>query len=307
VNPTDWKMRRGATAPVVFPYPEVVPHQDGAGVITDVGEGCDVSRLGERVWLWEAAWQRAAGTAQEYVALAQDHAVFLPDKASFDLGASIGIPALTAHRCLTVGVGSTGRLGHDALSGRAVLVAGGAGAVGHAAIELASWSGAFVVTTVSSEDKAALARAAGADVVINYRTEDAVAKVRDVVPQGVDLVVEVNAPANEEIDRDVLASNGTVAAYATGPRDLSIPVRPAMMLNARYQFIFIYTIPAAAKSAAVEDVAAAIDEGTLRVGEETGLPLHRFPLEAIREAHTAVENGAIGKVLVEVSQQTQPG
>jgi NADPH2:quinone reductase len=302
VNPTDWKMRRGATAPRALPYPEIVPAQDGAGVVVEVGEGVDPARSGERVWLWECAWRRAGGTAQEFVTLPADHAVFLPAPASFDLGASVGIPALTAHRCLTVSADSSGRLGPGALSGCTVLVAGGAGAVGHAAIELARWSGAAVVTTVSSEEKAALARAAGADVVINYRTEDVVARTREFVPEGVGCIVEVDSVTNAGIDQDVLAANGTVAVYASDERDLSMPVRPVMTLNARYQFVLVYTVPPVAKSAAVEDVAAAVADEALRVGEETGLPLHRFPLARIREAQIAVEEGVTGKVLVDVSE-----
>ncbi len=305
VNPTDWKTRRGAPVPSVFPYPEVVPQQDGSGVIVGIGQGCDPARMGERVWLWECGWQRADGTAQEFVALPQNHAVFLPVGASFDLGASVGIPALTAHRCLTVGVDSNGRLGNGMLAGCTVLVAGGAGAVGHAAIELALWSGALVVTTVSSQEKAVLAAATGAHAVINYRKEEVIGTVRDFAPQGVDLVVEVNPPANAEIDRAVLAPNGTVAVYASDTWDLSIPVRSAMTRNARYQFIFVYTVPVAAKSAAVEDVSTAIAAGALRVGEAAGLPLHRFSLEATREAHEAVEHGVTGKVLIEVSEPTR--
>jgi NADPH2:quinone reductase len=306
VNPTDWKTRRGSTVPRELPFPEMVPQQDGAGVVVDVGDGCDPARSGERVWLWECAWHRADGAAQEFVALAGSHAVNLPDSASFDLGASVGIPALTAHRCLTVGVGSTGRLGPGALSGARVLVAGGAGAVGHAAVELARWSGALVIATVSSTEKEALAEAAGAHAVVNYRTEDVVSKVRDFAPQGVNLIVEVDSVTNAEIDRGILAPNGTVAVYASDGPDLLMPVRGAMTLNARYQFILVYTVPGAAKSAAVEDVAAAISDGALRVGDAAGLPLHRFPLEAIREAHAAVENGVTGKVLVDISEPVAP-
>jgi len=302
VNPTDWKTRRGTTAPRELPFPEVVPNQDGAGVIVEVGEGCDRARRGERVWIWESGWQRADGTAQEYVALPGDHAVLLPDDATFDLGASIGVPALTAHRCLTIGAGSPGRLGRDALAGRTVLVAGGAGAVGHATIELARWAGASVVTTVSSEEKARLAEAAGAHAVVNYRTENVVAKVRDFAPQGVDLVVEVDSVTNAEIDRHVLTTNGTIAIYASDGRDLSIPVRPAMTLNARYEFVLLYMIPGGAKAAAIGGVSSAVFDGALRVGEDVGLPLHRFPLADIRAAHAAVEEGVTGKVLVDVSE-----
>src|SRR5690349_11798183 len=153
VNPTDWKARRGSLA-----CDEAVPNQDGAGVIEAVGDGVDPARVGERVWLWEAAWQRPYGTAQESVTLPSRQAVALPSHASFELGASLGIPALTAHLCLAGG----GRVEPGSLAGRAVLVAGGAGAVGNAAIQLARWAGATVISTVSGPEKAALATAAGA-------------------------------------------------------------------------------------------------------------------------------------------------
>ncbi|MCA1656878.1 MAG: alcohol dehydrogenase catalytic domain-containing protein, partial [Actinobacteria bacterium] len=162
VNPTDWKSRAGRGPGGKLRFPQVVPNQDGAGTVVAVGEGVDGARLGQRVWLWEAAWRRADGTAQELVAIPAHQAVPLPDGAGFDLGASLGIPALTAHRCLTVGDAMPSRLVPGALEGRRVLVAGGAGAVGHAAIELAAWAGATVVTTVSSPEKASLAGAAGA-------------------------------------------------------------------------------------------------------------------------------------------------
>src|SRR5437879_12316695 len=178
VNPTDWKARRGSGPGHRPAFPEVVPNQDGAGTIVAAGADVDPSRVGERVWLWEAAWHRADGTAQELVVLPASHAVPLPEGASFDLGASLGIPALTAHRCLTVGPDGPASLGSRALEGRTVLVAGGAGAVGHAAIELAVWSGATVITTVSSPEKAALASAAGAHHVVNYRAQETEPAVR---------------------------------------------------------------------------------------------------------------------------------
>jgi NADPH:quinone reductase len=299
VNPTDWKARSRGDAP---PFPEVVPNQDGAGTIDAVGEGVDPSRVGERVWLWEAAWQRPGGTAQEYVVLPERQAVALPDAASFDLGASLGIPALSAHRCLTVREGGPERLRPGALGGRTVLVAGGAGAVGHAAIQLAGWAGAHVIATVSSASKAQLALAAGADHVVDYRRSDAAAEISQLAPDGVSAVVEVAPGANAALDSAVLASNGTVAAYANERGgDVALPVRELMPRNVRYQFVLVYTVPAAAKEHAVADVAAAVADGALPVGEEAGLPLHRYPLEQTAAAHAAVEGGAVGKVLIDVA------
>jgi NADPH2:quinone reductase len=298
VNPTDWKARRSREPT----YPEMVPNQDGSGVVAAVGAGVAESRVGERVWLWEAAWRRADGTAQDYVALPSRQAVRLPDDASFDLGASLGIPALTAHRCLTVAAGGPHRLGPGALAGRTVLVAGGAGAVGNAAIQLARWAGATVVTTVSSPEKAELAHAAGADFVVNYRTGDAAEAVGKDAPDGVDFVVEVAPGANAALNHAVVRTGGTVAVYATdGTGDLALPVRPLMQRNVGYEFVLVYTVPEAAKREAVEDVAAAVAAGALRVGVEAGLPLHHYPLEETSAAHAAVEAGAVGKVLIDVS------
>ena len=301
VNPTDWKNRAGKRPGEAPPFPEVVPNQDGAGTVEAVGPGVDQARVGERVWLWEAAWQRADGTAQELVAIPSRQAVALPEGASFDLGAALGIPAMTAHRALTVGAEGPDHLGPGALAGRTILVAGGAGAVGHAAVELAVWAGATVVATVSSPEKEALARAAGASHVVNYRSNDPAGAVREVAPDGVDLVVEVAPVANAELDAAVLAANATVVAYASEEPPLAIPVRRAMRVNARYQFLLVYTMPDAAKLRAVHDVAAAVAAGALRVGEEAGLPLHRYPLERTADAHAAVEGGAVGKVVIDVA------
>jgi NADPH:quinone reductase len=301
VNPTDWKARRrgrggGET------FPEVVPNQDGAGVVDAVGPGVDEARVGERVWVWEAAWQRADGTAQEAVVLPERQAVRLPGDAPFELGASLGIPALTAHRCLTVSEAGPRALAPGALAGSAVLVAGGAGAVGHAAIQLAKWAGALVLATVSNTEKETLALAAGADHVVNYRSDSAAEDIRALVPDGVDVIVEVAPSANAALDAAVLSRDGTVAAYATdGGDQVTLAVFPLMYLNARYQFVLVYTVPPAAKEQAVADVAAAVADGALPVGEEVGLPLHRFPLERTAEAHDAVEHGAVGKVLIDVA------
>jgi NADPH:quinone reductase len=300
VNPTDWKARRRSGRDGKLPFPEVVPNQDGAGTVDAVGEGIDPARVGERVWLWEAAWRRPDGTAQEYVVLPERQVVPLPDEVSFDVGATLGIPALTAHRCLTVAELGPSRLAPGVLAGQTVLVAGGAGAVGHAAIQLARWGGARVIATVSSDEKARLAHAAGADLVVNYRSGDAVDQIRGLAPDGVDVVVELAPAANAVLDVAVLAANGTVAVYAEEGNALALPVRGLMSRNIRYQFVLVYTVPRAAKDQAVADVAAAAADGALPVGADAGLPLHRFPLEQAAEAHAAVEGGAVGKVLIDV-------
>ncbi len=303
VNPTDWKARRRfATG---GPFAEVVPNQDGAGIVDAVGPGVERLRPGQRVWLWDAAWQRANGTAQEQVVLPERQVVPLPDGATFDVGASLGIPALTAHRCLTVGEGGPDRLGPGTLAGRTVVAAGGAGAVGNAAIQLARWAGATVVTTVSSPEKAALARAAGAHHVVNYRTEDAAAAIRAAAPEGVDIVVEVAPGPNAALDLAVLAPAGTVAVYEGGGSELALSGQ-LVHRNARYQLVYTYTVPETPKLNAVASVAAAAADGAVRVGEEAGLPLHRFPLERTADAHAAVEAGAIGKVLIDVAP-ARPG
>ncbi|HSF27040.1 MAG TPA: NADPH:quinone reductase [Actinomycetes bacterium] len=302
VNPTDWKVRRGSAPDQPLAVPEQVPGQDGAGVVDAVGSGVDGLTVGQRVWLWESAFGRAAGTTAEYVVLPAAHVVPLPEGASLDLGASLGIPAITAHRCLTMAEGVPARLAPGALAGRTVLVAGGAGAVGHAAIELARWAGATVVATVSSPAKAALASAAGAHHVVDYRAGDPAAAIREVAPDGVDIVVEVAVAANAELDRAVLATNGAVVAYGGAPGDaVNVPVRDLMVANTRLQFVLVYTMPAAAKREAVAAVSAAVEAGALRVGEEAGLPLHRFPLERAADAHAAVAAGAVGKVLIDIA------
>jgi NADPH:quinone reductase len=300
VNPTDWKGRLGDAAGESVD-PAKVPNQDGAGTVDAVGEGVDASRVGERVWLWEAAWQRINGTAQEYVALPERQAVPLADGVSFDVGASLGIPALTAHICLTSSEFGPRRLEPGALAAQTVLVAGGAGAVGHAAIQLARWAGARVIATVSGDEKATLARAAGAQQVVNYRAPSAAEEILRIAPDGVDVVVEVAAGVNAALNTAVLAANGTVTPYATdGGGQLGVSVGDLMGRNVRYQFVLVYTVPPAVKDAAVADVAEAAADGALEVGADAGLPLHRFPLEQTAAAHAAVESGAVGKVLIDV-------
>jgi len=298
LNPTDCKSRRGLGLAAGNEFELMVPHQDGAGTVDAVGGGVDPSRVGERVWIWEAAWQRTEGTAQEYVVLPEHQAVHLPDGATFELGASLGIPALTAHRCLTVGAEGPINLRPGALHGRTVLVAGGAGAVGHAAIELAGWAGASVIATVSSAEKARMSAAAGA-AVVNYRESDPVAAIRSLAPDGVDLVIEVAPAANASLDRAVVGPSATIAVF-NHDGELRLLPYAYMGLNTRYQFVLVYTVPAEAKTGAVRDVTAAVAAGAMGVGEEAGLRLHRFRLEQTQAAHAAVEANLVGKALIDL-------
>ena len=301
VNPTDWKSRRGSAPGEATPFAQVVPNQDGAGIVDALGDGVAGLAIGQRVWIREAAWQRADGTAQEYVVLPAANVAALPPGASLELGASLGIPALTAHRCLTMSEFGPARLSPGSLTGRAVLVAGGAGAVGHAAIQLARWAGAEVITTVSGPVKAELARRAGAEHVINYRAQESAAEIRKVAPHGVDIVVEVAPSENAALNSAIVASGATIAIYANnGGDELTLPIRSHMTTNTRVQFVLIYRVHPEAKAHAVAAVSAAAADGALPVGEDAGLPLHRFPLERTADAHAAVEAGAVGKVLIDV-------
>ena len=301
VNPTDWKFRLGSGDGAVPPFPEVTPNQDGAGVVDAVGEGVENLTVGDRVWVYLAGHQRPTGTAQECTNLPASRVVRLPAGTSFEIGASLGVPAMTAHRALTVSEDGPERLRPGALAGKVVLVAGGAGAVGHAAIQLARWAGATVITTISSPAKAVLATAAGAHHVINYRDEDAATAITKIVPDGVDLVVEVAASANSQLNIDVIKPRGSIATYANdGGGELMLDVRQNMIKNLRYQFVLLYSVGDAALTAAVEDITLVLLDGALPVGENAGLPLHRFPLADTADAHQAVQDGAVGKVLIDV-------
>jgi NADPH2:quinone reductase len=302
VNPTDWKARAGSGAAAGAATPST-PNQDGAGVVDALGDGVEGIAVGDEVWLVMSAWQRPlSGTAQEFTVLPADRVFHLPAGAGFDIGASLGVPAVTAHRALTVADGGPVRLQPSALAGRTVLVAGGAGAVGHAAIQLARWAGATVITTVSNDAKAALASAAGAHHVIRYTDQDAAAQIRAIAPGGVDQVVEVAVGANAALDLAVLAPRGTIATYANdGGAPVTMDVGGAMRANVRYQFVLLYTVGGDAIRAAAEDVNAAVRDGALPVGEDAGLPLYRFALADTAAAHDAVEAGTVGKVLIDVA------
>lgn len=286
VNPSDSKARLGSR-PVK--WPRIVPHSDGAGVIDQVGPGVDPSRMGERVWVYNGQWERPLGTAAEYIALPAETAVRLPDSVSFNEGACLGIPAMTAHRCL---------LADGPVDGLWVLVTGGAGSVGNYGIQLAKWAGASVISTVSSEEKAGVAKQAGADHVLNYRSEDIAERVLDITGgAGVVRVIEVDLGENLPVSSKVIKENGTIAAYASSR--VPEPVFPhytLMRLNVNVRLVFVYEMPDEAKRNACADITRAIEEGRLMhpVGP-------KFSLGNVAAAHEVIESGDfMGNVVLEI-------
>jgi len=288
INPTDTKLRGGWDGAMEMPFPRVVPHQDGAGVIDRVGAGVSAARLGERVWIYEAQRGRAFGTCAEYVSIPAEHAVPLPEAASFESGACLGIAGMTAHRCLFQDGG---------IQGQTVLVAGGAGAVGQGAIQLAKWSGARVVATVSRVEQEKVAREAGADLVVNRKSEDPSARIRAFTRgAGVDRVVEVAFEANLELNRAVLKPNGVISTYSSGPPDSAprIPFTAVMRQCITLHFILVYVMPREAHQSAARDLNAALEAGRYRPHVA-----QVFELAETAAAHEAQESGAtVGKLLV---------
>jgi NADPH2:quinone reductase len=289
LNPSDIKARSGFSAPMSFS--KIIPHRDGAGVIDAVGEGVPTSRLGERVWIYEAQYGRPSGTAGEFTTVTSSNAVPLPAGTSFDVGACLGIPALTAHRCL---------FADGDIKGRRVLIQGGAGAVGMAAILIAKWSGAWVAATITRPEQEEVARSAGADLIIHLRKEDVVDVIKKATGgAGVDRILEVNILANLQIDMQCLSAEGVIVSYATehAADQLSIPVFKTMVAGCVFRFVYIYTVPAEAKRAAITAINACLADGAY--APRIGL---RFPLERIAEAHEAQETaGTIGKILIEMA------
>lgn len=288
VNPTDMKARTGFSS--AMPYERIIPHQDGAGVIEAVGMGVPASRIGERVWIFEAQAGRAEGTAADYVVVPSANAVPLPATTSYEIGASLGIPALTAHRCL---------FADGDLKGRRVLVHGGAGVVGSAAIHLAKWAGAWVATTVRKPQHEAIAREAGADLVLNLRGEDVPARIRDATAgKGIDRIVDVNLVENLDLDLACLANGGVISSYAMrdAADESSIPLLRAMIAGAVFRFVYIYTVPLSAKQAAIIDITACLEAKAYKPVIGLIVPLHRTA-----DSHTALEQGGVtGKILVRV-------
>lgn len=281
VNPSDVKSRAGLRTKVLA-FPRIVPHSDGAGIIDRVGDGVSAARIGERVWVWNAAWKRPFGTAAEYVVLPAAQAVALPEGTAFDVGACLGIPALTALHAVRTDGG---------VAGKSVLVTGGAGAVGHYAVQMAKLAGArLALATASSAGKAALARQAGADEVIDYRRDDVAARVLAATGgEGVDRVIEVDFAANVDASLAAVRDEGDIVVYGSGAAQIAVPFFAAILKNVRVRFFIVYNLSAADRAAAVAQLT-----DWLRDGKLVHNIAARLPLESIAEAHELVESGAAG-------------
>jgi NADPH:quinone reductase len=286
VNPSDVKARSGATRKIA--YPRVIPHSDGAGVIDVVGAGVPSSRVGERIWTWNAQWLRAFGTCAEYVALPSEQAVRLPDRTSFEVGACLGIPAMTAYHAVAAA---------GAAPGVTLLIAGGAGAVGHHAVQFAKAAGANVIATVSSPEKAAAARAAGADHTIDYRGENVGARVMAITAnKAVDAVIEVDIAANAKLIPHVLRPHGTVVIYGTGAPECEIPSMFLLRNAITLKYIYVYELTASERAAALAAITHSLETGTLLTNIGT-----TFRLAETAAAHEAVESGKVlGNVVVTI-------
>lgn len=284
VNPSDVKSRSGAFGRARF-LGRTVPHSDGAGDIVDVGVGVPGERVGERVWVWNGQYKRPMGTAAEYIALPENMAVKLPDHVSYEEGACLGIPAMTASQAVRLA---------EMESGRTVLVSGGAGAVSHYVIQMAKARGAFVLTTISTEAKAGHAIAAGADAVINYRTEDVASRVKELTGgEGLDALIELDLGANAQ-QIQYLRPGGRVATYGVLRGEVEIPARWMLQNAIALLFLYVYEQPPAMRVEVTREITALLEQRRLinAVGAT-------FPLERIAEAHEAVEQArVIGNVVI---------
>jgi NADPH2:quinone reductase len=290
VNPADVGRRAGNYRGLEFPL--VIPNSDGAGVIDQVGSGVTRLKIGQRAWLFNGQRNgRALGTAAEYIALAEQLVTPLPDQLSFAEGATLGIPAMTAW-CSVFADGP--------VTGKTVLVTGGAGAVGHYAVQFAKWGGAKVIATVSSEAKAAQARRGGADHVVNYKTDDVVAKVMDLTgKRGVDHVVDVDFGGNIATTPKLMAMNSTIAVYATqGNRTPVVPVRELMVICVNLRSLVLFALPWPLLSAAQADITKWL-MADKRLHNIAG----QYPLRETAQAHLAVEKGdKLGTVVVDCAR-----
>ncbi len=284
VNPSDVKSRQGSTRKIA--WPRVIPDSDGAGVIDQIGDGVPKSRIGERVWAWNGQWKRAFGTAAEYIALPAAQAAKLPDKISFEAGACLGIPAMTANHAIALS---------NAAKGTTLLVAGGAGSVSQYVIQFAKMAGATVLTTVSSPEKAKIAREAGADHTIDYKRENVGERVMEITgKKGVDAIIEMDLAANAKLIPSVLRPKGSVIVYGTSP-EAALPAAFCLVNSIQLKFFLVYEQDAQERERTVAAITRALTQGALvnRVGQT-------FALADAVAAHEAVEAGTIGNVIIKI-------
>jgi len=296
VNPSDVKSRAGLRAKMAVP--RQIPHSDAAGEIVGVGAGVSETRLGERVWTWNAAYGRWNGTAAQLCAMPADMAVRLPPMLDFAQGACLAIPLLTAHRCLFADGSPTGET---------VLISGAAGVVGHYAVQLARWAGAHVIATVSGPEKAAHAEAAGAHAVINYRTEDVIARVMQLTGgAGVHRIVEVELGENLDMDLTLLRDQGALVYYGSKTPVAQLPFYASIVKNVVIRPVLMYTITPQQRAQAVRDIARWLaDRGLAGADNPNGARFaiaQRFSLDSTADAHACVEAGTkIGHVVVDIA------
>jgi NADPH:quinone reductase len=284
VNPSDVKTRAGTARKIAFP--RVIPQSDGAGEIDMVGEGVAASRIGERVWIWNGAWKRAFGTAAEYIVLPAAQAVPLPGPISFEAAACLGIPALTAWHAIDIA---------GTRDGTTLLIAGGAGAVAHYAIQFAKARGASVIATVSSAEKAKVAREAGADHTIDYKTENVGERVATLTKGGADAVIEVDLTANANVLPSVLRPRGTLVVYGTGAQ-AQVPASFCLQNNITVKFLLVYELTEDERNRAISDITRKLEANTLKHNVAK-----TYPLAEIVAAHEYVEQGgAIGNVVIQI-------
>lgn len=287
VNPSDVKARSGTTQRMI--HDRVIPHSDGAGVIEAVGSGVSRNRVGERVWIYNAQWSRPFGTAAEYVILPNHLAVPLPDKVDFAAAANLGIPVQTAHAAVFTS---------GSVAGQTILVQGGAGAVGHYAIQFAKWGGARVITTVSSGEKAEHVQSAGADFVINYKTENVVERIKAITDgNGVDQIIEVEFGENLLIALQVLKPHGTIVIYGSEHQmQPTVTVMPLLVNCITLRFLIVYNLTETQRQAAIRDIDACLCSGFLQ-----HTIAQRFPLAEVATAHLAQESKElIGNIVVDI-------
>ena len=286
VNPSDWKVRRGGFGRGLM-APLIIPHSDGAGDIDQIGPGV-ADRVGERVWIWNGQWKRPHGTAAEYIVVPQAQAVRLPADTGYAEAACLGIPALTALQAVRLSGIDTGSI---------VLIAGGAGSVAHYAIQLAKLRGATVITTVSNDTKAEHARRAGADHIVNYRTDDVGAQIKALTgDRGVDAVIELDLSSNAKLYPSILRPHATVVVYGMAANEATLPSLWLMQNSITLRLFLVYDMSDDDRSAVIDELTKLLEQGCLQ-----HTIARRLPLEEIAEAHELVERGdLIGNVVLDI-------